>query len=74
MSLEVDGVRPLVIDEKTYRILLIYLKFRHVVRSIYGFEIDLERLMPLLKESPYAISIFTRDIREFIKFLKAMAV
>ena len=73
MSLEVEGVRPLVIDEKTYQTLLIYLKFRHVVRSNYGFEIDLDRLMPLLKESPYAISIFTRDIRNFIKFLKAMA-
>ena len=73
MSLEVEGLRPPVIDEKNYRLLLKYLKFRHVVRSIYGFEIDPERLMPLLKESPSAISIFTRDIREFIKFLKAMA-
>jgi len=73
MSLEVEGVRPAVIEEKNYRILLKYLKFRHVVRSIYGFEIDPERLMPLLKETPYLISIFTRDIREFIKFLKAMA-
>ena len=73
MTLDVKGVRPPVIDEETYRILLEYLKFRHVVRSIYGFELDPERITPLLKNAPQAVSKITENLKEFIKFLKSLA-
>ncbi|MBD3347432.1 MAG: hypothetical protein GF401_20440 [Chitinivibrionales bacterium] len=72
MSLELDKIRPPVISKKTASLLKDFLGFRHVIRNIYGFELDSERLTFLLNRLPAAVSGFQNDISKFITFLKKL--
>lgn len=55
------------------KILQEYLAFRHVVRNIYGFELDPERLDSLVKRYPLVWRKFEQDVREFVDWLKSLA-
>ncbi|MDD5672528.1 MAG: hypothetical protein PHC61_00060 [Chitinivibrionales bacterium] len=72
MSLELGSVRPPVISGKTETALTEFLGFRHVVRNIYGFAIDSERLAHLVKKFKGASRLFKKDITGFVKFLQAL--
>ncbi len=47
MSVPLEEIRPQVIDEPMERNLEEYLRFRHLFRNIYGFELEWERCQPL---------------------------
>lgn len=55
MSIEVPGLRPAVIDKKTYGYLEEYLRFRHLQRNIYGYMLEWERMEPLVKNLPVVL-------------------
>lgn len=44
MSVELEGIRPPVIGDELRNKLEEYLRFRHLFRGIYGFELDANRL------------------------------
>ncbi len=73
MSLEIDNVRPPLISRETERALEEYLAFRHVVRNIYGFEIDSERLGRLVKRLNKTFGSFKADVGGFLTFLKGLS-
>jgi len=73
MSLEIEEIRPAVISKETMKALEEYLAFRHVVRNIYGFEIDSEKLKGLLERVTAAYKRFNKEIGNFIIFLKKIA-
>lgn len=70
MSLDIEKIRPFVISKNTEKALEEYLAFRHVVRNIYGFEIDSERLKRLIEKLPVIYKKFREEINSFIVFLK----
>ncbi len=70
MTLPLEEVRPPVISKETETALSEFLSFRHVVRNIYGFAIDGERLEQLITKFPNAYQLFKKDIRGFVKLLK----
>lgn len=72
MSLNIENIRPPVILKATAKELEDFLAFRHVVRNIYGFEIDPERLDGLIKKIKRTQNGFKRDIEKFLVFLKRM--
>lgn len=73
MTLEIKDRRPKVISIETEKMLSEYLGFRHVVRNIYGYELDFERMSHLIdKLSPTNLR-FTEEINTFIKFLKTLS-
>lgn len=72
MSIPVDEVRPAVISADLAKILEEYLKFRHVVRNIYGFELDSERMKPLISNGPKVVKDFSAQIKAFLDFLKEL--
>jgi len=72
MSLEIENIRPAVISKSTLRMLEDFLAFRHVIRNIYGFEIDTERLQSLINNVQGAYRMFKKDIDKFIVFLRKM--
>ncbi|MBI4687711.1 MAG: hypothetical protein HY756_08000 [Nitrospirae bacterium] len=72
MSLEIENIRPAVISKSTLRMLEDFLAFRHVIRNIYGFEIDTERLQALINNMQGAYLMFKKDIDKFIVFLRKM--
>lgn len=72
MSIEIEKIRPPVISKKTAMALAEYLGFRHVVRNIYGFEIDSGRLQRLIEKLPVVYKNFKREVDIFIEFLEEM--
>jgi len=73
MTLEVPGKRPPVISEDLQRALGDFLAFRHVVRNIYGYELDPERLDRLLDKYPETWRQFQNEIRQFIGWLRHLS-
>jgi hypothetical protein len=73
MSLEIEKIRPPVISKDTAKALEEYLAFRHVVRNIYGFEIDSERLARLIDKLFPIHKRLEREVEYFIVFLKKTA-
>jgi hypothetical protein len=72
MTLEIKGIRPPVLSGKTEKMLTEFLGFRHIVRNIYGFQIDSERLSTLVEKFPTTFSETQKDIKAFTGFLKNM--
>ncbi|MBI5025848.1 MAG: hypothetical protein HZC12_03785 [Nitrospirae bacterium] len=70
MALDIKGLRPPVLSSATERQLEEYLKFRHLVRSIYGFELEETKMSPLIKGIDKVTGAFLKDIERFISFLR----
>jgi len=70
MTLEIEGVRPAVLLKETAAILDEYRSFRHVVRNIYGFEIKMNRMKPLLDSFDAALKAVREDLVAFTGFLR----
>ncbi len=73
MATEIPNVRPPVIALQTRNALNEYCSFRHVVRNIYTFELQPERVQALASELPDCYQVFSKDLQEFCRFLEALA-
>jgi hypothetical protein len=69
VSLEIEDIRPAVISLKTRKDLEELLRFRHVVRNIYGFELKPERIETLIDLTISLFPRFTKEIENFMAFL-----
>lgn len=72
MTIIISERRPAVIDEALARSLNEFLRFRHLFRHIYGFELEWERIRPLLEDLPKVKGEFIRQIDGFIAFLQTL--
>ena len=72
MSGEREG-RPAVLTTETARRLQEYLGFRHVVRNIYGFELDPQRVAQLVASYPPVWHQLETEVRAFMDWLMALA-
>ena len=70
MAMERGDIRPEVISENLARALRPYLGFRHVFRNIYGYELDSDRLRPLIERFEGTLDYFQDEIYRFVDFLK----
>ena len=66
MKEEIEGVRPSVISESTFRLLDELRRFRHLIRHAYDIEIDPERLEIILNFTEKAYPELKKDIEEFM--------
>ena len=73
MSREMPEERPPVLSPDTVALLDDFLAFRHLIRSLYAFELDIERLKYLLDRLPEALSHAKRDIENFSRLLSIAA-
>ena len=64
--------RPAVITTETARSLEEYLAFRHVVRNIYGFELDPQRVERLVTGYPTVWHQFESQMRDFVNWLRTL--
>ena len=69
VSLEIENIRPAVISLKTRSDLEELLRFRHIVRNIYGFELKPERIEALIALTTSLSPRLTREIEKFTTFL-----
>ncbi|RPI88493.1 MAG: hypothetical protein EHM41_01060 [Chloroflexi bacterium] len=70
MALEIPGIRPAVLSNDVVEKLHEYLRFRHVVRNVYTFQFDPERLSRLVNNLQNIFSQTAQDLEDFSKFLE----
>ncbi|MBN2542151.1 hypothetical protein JXI42_04740 [bacterium] len=69
MTLEIRETRIPVISDKTYSILLEFLKFRHFKRYYHEFDYDWDKLEYLQKKYIQVNELFKNDVERFSNFL-----
>ncbi len=67
------GDRPAVLSRDSVDSLREFLAFRHVVRNLYGFELDEERIERLIARYPGVWGQVEADLRRFIAWLETLA-
>ena len=70
MQVEVTDLRPPVLSEEAGRSLDEFLRFRHVVRNIYAFRFDPERVERLVDQMQPALEQVQTELLAFISFLE----
>jgi len=73
MALDVPGVRPPVIGRSTRKALEELLAFRHVVRNIYGYELDGGGVAALAGRADAVFATLRSEVERFCGFLKDLA-
>jgi uncharacterized protein YutE (UPF0331/DUF86 family) len=73
MSRDLPSVRPFVLRPEVARELDEYLRFRHVFRHRYGFEIQWEKLSPLLQNMADVHRDLRRDLVTFADTVAELA-
>jgi hypothetical protein len=72
MAVDIETVRPAVLDRATARQLDEYLRFRHLFRNIYGFELEWARCRELLVDLPAVFEQLNQQLAAFDAFLRAL--
>lgn len=70
MKLEIEGLRPRVIDNVLYKILDDFRSFRHVFRKAYSFELDWEKEKIVAGKFQNAHDELDRQIKGFLERLE----
>ncbi len=70
MGLDLPQVRPGILTADSIRVLDEYLRFRHVVRNVYTFSFDAERVGRLVNEMTTAFTQIERELLAFANFLE----
>lgn len=71
-EIPIEGIRPQVIDEKLENDLEEYLRFRHLFRNIYGFELKWDKCQPLVEKLNIIIKELEEQIVKFKSFLDSI--
>ena len=64
--------RPALLRETTAKSLQEYLGFRHVVRNVYGFELDIDKLAKLIEGYEQVWHDFQTDVNQFLDWLQKL--
>ena len=64
MTLEIPGLRSHIISKDTAKMLDEYLRFRHLFRKRYGFELEWKNIKHLLKKMSLVCVALEKDINE----------
>lgn len=72
MCLEVPELRPRLLSPQLAERLTDYLRFRHLVRNVYGFELDADKLAPLVAELGAVFEQLEIQVREFVDYLEEL--
>ncbi|MFO7877629.1 MAG: hypothetical protein R6U55_13700 [Desulfovermiculus sp.] len=73
MQLEIPDVRPAVFSKSTVSRLDEYLRFRHVLRNVYSFNLQPERIEVLVSGLRETLESVRIDLERFCLFLREIA-
>lgn len=65
MLIEIEGIRPNVLSEESFKILDELRGFRHVFRHAYSYGLDVERIIKLAEKSMRLKKTFSKDFEDF---------
>jgi len=69
MTLQVESLRPAVIRSQTAHDLEEYLRFRHLVRNLYTWNFEADKLAELVARLPHVLADLEADLAHFGRFL-----
>ena len=69
MCINIPEIRPAVISESTRTKLDEFRRFRHVVRSIYAYRLEGNRVIKLANRLQYLLQEFESEIQKFLTFI-----
>jgi len=69
MTIEIEGLRPALLSEDTFRLLNELRAFRHVFRHAYSYELDPEKVRVLAEKMSRLRDLFEADFQNFIEEL-----
>lgn len=72
MGIALSELRPQVLSTETIYLLDEYRRFRHVVRNVYAFEFDRERVEPLIKRLGQCFIQMQEELLGFADFLEQL--
>jgi len=67
MTLSIEGIRDPIISKDTARMLAEYLRFRHLFRKRYGFDLEWIHIKNLLQKMPSVYTSFEKEIKDIFK-------
>lgn len=70
MGLDLPNLRPPVLSAQTVHALGEYLRFRHVVRNVYTYLLDAERIGSLVSQLRPAFEQVKLELLNFVQFLE----
>jgi hypothetical protein len=70
MSQVVAGVRPAVIRPETQAALEPFRSFRHLMRHLYGFDLEWAEMQPLVSSAGETLDLLISDLESFCEFLR----
>lgn len=70
MKINIDGIRPALISEPTYRLLDELRRFHHFFRHAYGVELDADRVDRIIQIAIQLKEPFQQDMEYFLTQLK----
>lgn len=70
MTLDVPGIRPPVLKETTAKHLAPFLGFRHIVRNLYAWELEQNKVEQLIEQLPETVQAVESDFETFGRFLE----
>lgn len=69
MNLDLQPIRPQVIDKELMELLYDYLRFRHIFRHLYGFELDWDKMQHLVIQIRNTFEEFRQQLSQFLSFI-----
>ena len=73
MASEIGGVRPAVISDATRQALDEYRGFRHVIRTVYTFRFDPDKMQRLVENAPGVLAQAQAELLAFASFVERQA-
>ena len=73
MAIPLPRIRPAIFSNETIKRLDEYLRFRHVVRHVYAFEFDPQRIKPLAEALTGDFAQVKDELSVFIDYLEGLA-
>ncbi|MGA1863024.1 hypothetical protein OWM07_09075 [Deferribacter thermophilus] len=69
MAISIEGVRPNMISEKTFKLLNNLRGFRHFFRHAYSYELDDRKIKIVLEDAYKVKDLFKNDLEKFLSML-----
>jgi hypothetical protein len=73
MTLDIEGIRPKLWSEKTYKSLDELRRFRHIFRNAYTIELDPKRITIVIDQAQQLEQYYKADLDQFNTFLDSLS-
>jgi hypothetical protein len=72
MTLNIEGIRPKLWQEETYKSLDELRRFRHIFRHAYTIELDPQRMTIIMAQAQRLKNLYQADLEQFKSFLDTL--